>query len=304
MLTRRHVLAGLGIGAGAVLLGACGDDGSSADVSAGPAAGEGSDGDDPVGGPELALAQFFGGPLFAAGTESRAPFGLADRDGLLPAEDTPTSLAVTLLDDDDVELGPPVEVTRFSEGLPRGYYPLRFTVGAAGIYTARTEVEGVPAEMRLQVHDDDDLVLIRSGQALPELDTPTVDDARGVDPICTRDPVCDLHDLTVAEALGERRPMALLVATPAFCQIAICGPVLDVLLDVGADHPDIRFLHAEVFADPYTDTNQQAPVVQALGLHFEPVLILTGADGIVAERIDVIYDRTELDEALTRLETA
>lgn len=296
-MTRRHVLAGLGIGAGAVLLGGCGDDSTAV-------TGNGDDGgDDPVGGPELALAQFFGGPLFAAGSESRAPFGLADREGLLPAEDTPPSLAVTLLDDDDVELGPPMEVTRFAEGLPRGYYPLRFTVGAAGIYTARTEVDGVPAEMQLQVHDEDELVLIRPGQALPELDSPTVDDARGVEPICTRDPVCDLHDLTVAEALGEGRPLALLVATPAFCQIAICGPVLDVLLDVGADHPEIRFLHAEVFADPYTDTNQQAPVVQALGLHFEPVLILTGADGIVAERVDVIYDRTELDAALTRLRT-
>ena len=35
---------------------------------------------------------------------------------------------------------------------------------------------------------------------------------------------------TLAQALTEKRPLALLVATPAFCQISICGPVLDVLL--------------------------------------------------------------------------
>jgi hypothetical protein len=113
--------------------------------------------------------------------------------------------------------------------------------------------------------------------------------------------VCPLHDVTVAEALGTGRPLALLVATPAFCQFAICGPVLDVLLGVTDAHPGITFLHAEVYADPAKGLDTYAPVVAPLGLHFEPCLVLVGSDGTVAGRVDTIYDRAELDERLAQL---
>ena len=95
--------------------------------------------------------------------------------------------------------------------------------------------------------------------------------------------------------------MALLVATPAFCQIAICGPVLDVLLDVAPDHPGIHFLHAEVYANPAKDLDTYAPIVAPLGLHFEPCLLLVGADGTLVERVDTIYDRGELQDRLAAL---
>jgi hypothetical protein len=305
-LSRRRLLAGLGAGAGVLLLGACGDDGGSG-VEAGGIGGDVEGGDDQgdgIGGPAYALSQFFGGPLLAAGTESRAPFGVSDRDGLLPADATPEVLEVQLHDATGAPVGAPIEVRRHDDGLPRGYFPLRFTVDAPGIYVARTEVEGEPAEMSMQVHAEADLRVIRPGQPLPPLQTPTTADARGVDPICTRSPACDLHDLTVADALAEERPLALLVATPAYCQVAICGPVLDVLLDVMGEHPELRYLHAEVFAHPEEDASVYAPVIDDLGLHFEPVLVLVGADGVVRERVDVIYDRVELRDALARLTEA
>jgi len=77
--------------------------------------------------------------------------------------------------------------------------------------------------------------------------------------------------------------------------------VLDVLLDVAADHPDVRFLHAEVYAHPHQDLDTKAPVVDELGLTFEPCLVLVGADGRVVDRLDTIYDRVELTDALARL---
>ena len=133
---------------------------------------------------------------------------------------------------------------------------------------------------------------------MPAIATPTVADAQGVDPICTNDPVCPLHDVTVADALEDGRPLALLVSTPAFCQIAICGPVLDVLLGVTGDHPDIRFLHAEVYAHPHEETDTKAPVIAELGLTFEPCLVLVGSDGKVVDRLDTIFDDDEVSESL------
>ncbi len=280
-VSRRQFLLGTGAAAGAVLLGACG-------------------GDDSGGG--LALVQFFGGaPMLVAGREVRAPFGLADADGLLPIDRNPTSLTVTLLGPDNEVVGEPVEVERHAEGLPRAYYPLRFTVDAPGIYAGRTEVGGDAVEMAIKIDAAGDVQVIQVGAAMPAIVTPTTADAQGVDPICTHDPVCPLHDVTVADAIAAGRPTALLVASPAFCQIAICGPVLDVLLGVADDHPDVQLLHAEVYAHPDQALDVKTAAVDELGLTFEPCLVLVGSDGTVVERLDTIFDEVEVGEALTRL---
>src|SRR5690606_12210710 len=154
---------------------------------------------------------------------------------------------------DGSDLGPAVDVERHDSGLPRAYFPLRVTIDEPGIYTARAEIEGVASEMSFQILEAADVKVIGVGAAVPAVETPTLADARGVNPVCTSDPVCSLHEVTLSEALAAGEPVALLVATPAFCQLAICGPVLDVLLEVADDHPDVRFLHAEVYADPGKD---------------------------------------------------
>lgn len=297
-LSRRSFLAGSGAMAGAVLLGACGDDDTDTDTGGSPSA---TGGDGGTAAPELFLAQFFGGPMLVAGTELRAPFGVRDADGLLPSERAPETLIVELHGPDGAAVGDPIEVPRHDDGLPNSYYPLRVTLPEAGIYTARTELEGEAVEMQLQVLEAAEVEVIQPGAVLPAVDTPTLDDPRGVQPICTNDPVCPLHDVTLSQAMTEGTPIALLVATPAFCQIAVCGPVLDVLLAARDAHPGVRFLHAEVYADPSKDLDTYAPVVTPLGLHFEPCLLLAGPGGTVVERLDTIFDRVELDERLTRL---
>jgi len=292
---------GGGAAAGALVLGACGggDKRSTATTTTSDAG-------------SLALAQFFGGPMFVAGREIRAPFGVGDQDGLLPVDRTPKRLTVELLNPDGAPHGDPIEVERRSTGLPRAYFPLLATFDQPGIYTARTEIDGQAAEMSLKVDAPADVKVVQVGAPMPALDTPTVADARGVSPICTREPACPLHDVTVAEALGADAPFALLVASPAFCQkvsasarassqTSICGPVLDVLLAVREARPDLRMLHAEVFADPAKDQQTYAPVVTGLGLHFEPCLVLVGADSTVVDRIDTIYDESELGERLAQL---
>ena len=65
------------------------------------------------------------------------------------------------------------------------------------------EVDGEQLEMAIQVDAAGDVEVIRPGDVMPPIETPTTDDARGVDPICTNSPACSLHDVTVAEALGR-----------------------------------------------------------------------------------------------------
>jgi hypothetical protein len=92
------------------------------------------------------------------------------------------------------------------------------------------------------------------------------------------------------------------VSTPAFCQTAICGPVLDLLVERSAALSDrVTFLHVEVYTD---DTaSETTPTVDALGLRHEPSLFLADAGGTVRRRLDYTFDATELDDALRELVT-
>jgi hypothetical protein len=286
LVSRRAFLAG---GAGVVLLAACGgngDDDATATTARATTTAAGS---------RLGLVKFFGDDFLVPGTEQRATFGVADAEGVVTG-DVPATLDFTIVSEGSA-VGAPITVASHAEDLPRPYYPLVFTVPRAGFYTARTTIGGEAAEATFGVVDESSVPQV--GQPMPAVDTPTVGDGHGVDPICTADPQCPLHEVTLSKALGEDRPVALLISTPKFCQVAICGPVLDVLLAQQQAFPDIRMIHAEVYTDETTDT--VAPVIEAFGLTYEPALFTASSDGRVAARLDNIFDTAELTATLGAL---
>ena len=135
------------------------------------------------------------------------------------------------------------------------------------------------------------------GAALPPFDTPTVKDHRGVNPICTRDPACPLHDVDLTQALQRGKPVAYLIGTPAYCQTGVCGPVLDLLLTERANRPRRhdgarRGLHRQ------HRSTTVAPAVTAYHMTFEPALFIADAKGTLVARLDSIYDAQELKAAL------
>lgn len=295
-LTRRRFLTtAAGAAAGVALLGACGGDDDPGDATGPEDEGRTSD---------LVMAPYVGGSIYGVGIPTRIPFGIADSDGLLPIADTPDEVEVTIVDSDDRPIGDPITVRRHAEGLQRAYFPLEVTIEEAGLYTARaTLVEGQAASsIAFAVNALDELTaLLKPGDAMPSVATPTTADALGVDPICTADPVCALHDVTLADALAAGGPLAVLVATPAFCKVSACGPVHHVLLETIGAHPAVTALHLEVYAHPFENLDDYAPVIADLDLPHEPILFLVGSDGTIMERLDSIYDRVELGEKLSSL---
>ena len=242
----------------------------------------------------------------AAAAEARVPLGLGDDTGTL-VKDAPESLTFDVLsvEDGDAIVVEGVEVERHDSGLERAYFPLVFTPAAPGYYTAVTTVDGTEVETSFQVVAEDAIVIPRPGEPFPAVPTPTVDDARGVDPICTADPECPLHAVDLTSVLGTG-PVAALVSTPAFCQTAICGPVLDILEAASTTTPDVTFIHIEVFASAEEVEEKGpeatlAPAVEALELPFEPCLFLIAADGTLQRRLDVIFDEVELANGLAQL---
>lgn len=293
-VTRRAVLLG---GASVALLGACGGGGK---VGAGGSSGPRPTASD---GSRLSLVAFFGGAdAVQAGIRQRVTFGLGDAQGAL-IDNGPDKLDITV--SSGRRLIERTTAERHRKGLTRGYYPVSFTPPKAGRYTVRTTVEGERVDATFEVGAE--AAIPQAGQALPVVDTPTASDPRGVNPICTRVPACPLHEVNLRDALAAHKPVALLVATPAYCQTAICGPVLEVLLSQRAEYAGrIDMIHAEVYADGQkaADNIAQAalaPLLQAYHLPFEPSLFLCRADGTLATRLDTIFDEVELAAALRSL---
>ena len=299
-ITRRTLLAGAAGAAGLVVLAACGGGGSDGDDE-----GAGGDGSDTTTPSFFLSAVFPPEGLLVTGSEQRLPFTLADATGA-PVDDPPASLEFAVQTADGTAVGEPVTVDRHDQGIPTAYFPLLFEFPTAGDYQVTTTLDGTELDPRVfRVSEPDAVPVPQPGQPLIAVETPTTADARGVDPICTRDPDCDLHGATLTEVLAEGVPVALMIATPAYCQTAICGPVLDVLLSQEGDFPDVRMVHAEVYKNPEAVDNiaeaDLAPIIDTYRLSYEPVLFLANSDGTIARRLDTIFDETEVAEGLAAL---
>ena len=139
----------------------------------------------------------------------------------------------------------------------------------------------------------------RVGDPVPRVHTPTRDEAGDLAGIDTREPPSTMHEHDLADVLG-RRPVMLLFATPRLCRSRICGPVIDVLEQVKADHPDdAAFIHMEIWNENSRDAGQR-PQVRAFGLPSEPWLFAIDRRGRVAARIEGAFSADEAEDALRK----
>lgn len=242
-----------------------------------------------VPGPALVVASF----VHVAGIDQRVTLAFLNAEATGPVRpDRPVSVSIE---------GQPVAAELHDDGIDLPYLLVRHRFAAPGHAQVRASYGGSSFTAALQVLDPGAVQVPFPGRPMISTPTPTVANPLGVSPICTQEPACPLHDVSVDAALAERRPLAVLFATPALCESRLCGPVLDNLLahrDAFADR--VRFVHVEIFKT----LSRGAPVVDAVSayhLQGEPVLFLAGADGLVRERLDNAYDRKEIGDALARL---
>ena len=289
VVSRRQLITGtlaaFGSGSAAALLVGCGSDEPTTALA------------------NLNVVQRF--PQMLVPGEVRAPISLADVDGVVTvarAASIPSTLTARLLNAQTGALiVEGISATRHDEGLEAPYWPFRFTVSEPGIYTLI--IDGAQETgAAVQVSERSEILVPLVGDAMPGFDTPTFDNPRGVDPICTRSPEpCPMHDVTLNEALALGKPVAYLVGTPAYCSTGTCSPAMEGLLAVRDRVGDaMTFVHAEIYTDSTVST--VAPAVTALNMTYEPALYITDATGTLVERLDAVFDAREINEVLERFE--
>jgi hypothetical protein len=278
---------------GALALAACGGGGNSS---------KGDDGGDDGEGASSGFTLFNRG-VSSLPIPGRPRFTVAVGNASTILSDGPAELHGSITDADGKVVIPSISAKRrrVNEGIV--YWDFRPELAAVGIYTLH--VDGANADgLPIQINDPATVKVPYPGKALPPVDTPTTADGRGVDPICTRlAGACPYHSTTLAEALASGKPVAYIIGTPAHCQIGSCGPGLEYLIDaLGDDGSGFAVVHAEVYVDDTATTTTDA--IAAYSMEYEPALFLTDSKGTLVNRLDYMWDPTELAEAIAEVRAA
>jgi hypothetical protein len=241
---------------------------------------------------------------YVSGVDQRVAFVLRGAQDFIRPGGPVTVALGTGPDPDHLDLGQPVTTVIHTDADPApAYVTMTSRFPGPGTYWAKASYQGKSATAPLTVVAPSASRIPAAGQPMISTPTPTFENHRGVQLLCTREPQCPWHDVSLDVALTQHRPIALLFATPRLCQTATCGPVLDQLLSLKtAFEGKVRFLHSEIYTDLTAKTLD--PAVQAFHLETEPKLFLAGADGIVTTRIDGLFGHGEAMAALTRLTAA
>ena len=264
--------------------------------------------DDIGGGPEMGLA----GSVYLAGRENRVAFGVIDdQAGFLYGK---TALYVARTPDSPAK-GPyvaPADVL-VTEAPYRSQQAATESDPFAAVYAAKvpfaktgkyavmavTIVGGKPlaAPAQLQVIDESQDKVPGIGDPAPKVKTDTLAAAGGdAEAIDTRRPTSDMH-ADFSEEVGKK-PIALLFATPQLCQSRVCGPVVDVGLQLRSRYGDeLQFIHQEVYTDNDPNKGLREPL-QEFQLQTEPWLFVVGKDGKVTGRLEGSFGLDAFEQAL------
>jgi hypothetical protein len=130
--------------------------------------------------------------------------------------------------------------------------------------------------------------------------TPVATTTAGRKKICTREPACPLHTISLDDALTAGRPTVVTFATPLLCSSQMCGPVVDEQM-VAADKlgGKASFIHVEIY--PSRNTAKPARTFLQYGFTTEPWLLVVDRDGVIRARHEGPVTAGQIEDALRPL---
>ena len=309
MTSRRELLRLAGVGGGALglaaLLAACGGDDQPG----------GSSGAAPAG--SLKALQADATQLSLLGAQSQLQvgvslytFGLSTPDNRLVTGGSPQIWVAK--NDTGRAAGPfPTrwfELTAYEEtkdSSPRspltGFYGAEVEFPEAGdwMVAVALEVDGGRSVGRGAVPVSAEVPAAVGSKAKP-LATPVATSPAGRKKICTREPACPLHAISLDDALAAGRPTVVNFGTPLLCTSQICGPVVDEQMVV-ADKLGTKasFIHVEIY--PSRNTGKPVRALTEYGFSTEPWMLVVDRDGVIRARYEGPVTADQVEDALRPL---
>ena len=261
---------------------------------------------------EDGLQAIFATPDLGTGRH-RVAFALTSRTGLI---DGPTATVQSFYDPDpEVETwGEPVQ-TALAVFNPfplveRGLYATHLNFDRTGPWAIRATVfgdNGASRQASLFFEVPERTRAPAVGDAAPRSENRTAADVERLSQLTTgslQDP--DLYLLTIAEAVDSGLPTVIVMASPAFCTNAVCGPQVEVLQELKDEFKgQANFIHVDYYDNPEEiqgDLSRAvvSPVAKEWGLPSTEWSFVVDREGIVSGRFEGFTALEELRQALER----
>ena len=138
------------------------------------------------------------------------------------------------------------------------------------------------------------------GSPAPRSNNPTRRDVDDIKKIASEATPCNMHELSIAQAIELKKPVVVSFTTPGFCATQYCAPQLQATQALQTKYGDrASFVHVEIFKDPNTRTVWET--VNEWKLATEPWTFLIDRGGLIADKFEGPAPTDELEAALTKL---
>jgi hypothetical protein len=138
------------------------------------------------------------------------------------------------------------------------------------------------------------------GSAAPRSRNPTRHDVDDIKKIASEATPCAMHELSIAQAIEQKKPLVVSFTTPGFCATQYCAPQLQATQALQAKVGErANFVHVEIFKDPNTRTVWET--VTEWKLTSEPWTFLVDRNGLIADKFEGAAPADELEAALAKL---
>lgn len=165
---------------------------------------------------------------------------------------------------------------------------------------------GGPVELSFDVHESPMAPAV--GAAAIRSDSKTVADVLSSSELTTGSMYDeDLYQLTIADAVASGLPSVIVMASPAFCTNAICGPQVEVLQKLKDIYGGrANFIHVDIYDNPNEiqgdlDRAIISPTAIEWNLPSTEWSFVIDAAGVVSARFESFATIDELEEALKRV---
>ena len=114
----------------------------------------------------------------------------------------------------------------------------------------------------------------------------------------------DLYQISIADAVQSGTPTVIVMASPAFCTNAVCGPQVDVLSELKDKYKGkAHFIHIDFFDNPHEIQGdltraRVSPTVLEWNLPSTEWSFVVNADGVIHRRFEGFAPIDELEDAL------
>ena len=292
----------------AIIIAACGAPSPSPSDAPQPAA----DSLEPIRGPvsEDGLQAIFATPDLGVGRH-RVAFALASRTGLVDAPSA-TVQSFYAPDEDAGALGEPAQTAlalfRPFPLVERGLYATNIAFDRPGRWALQASVlgdDGLPKRARLYFDVPERSLAPSPGSRAPMSASKTAADVDSLSQLTTgSEPDADLYRIAIADAVQSGLPTVAVMASPAFCISAVCGPQVEVLSELKDEFAgQANFIHVDFYDNPdeiQGDLSRAvvSPTVREWNLPSPEWTFVIDRDGVIADRFEGFATLEELRQSL------